>query len=53
VWRHEAARIVDEDEFDAAAYDAELAAKTRASADDVLRRILDGEEPFATEGFSR
>ena len=45
--------VVDEDEFEDAGYDAELAAKTRATADDDLRRILAGEEPFATEGYAR
>jgi ribosomal protein S18 acetylase RimI-like enzyme len=49
----EPAQLVDEDEFEAANYDAELAARARAAADDVLRRILAGEEPFATEGSSR
>jgi ribosomal protein S18 acetylase RimI-like enzyme len=53
VWGEEPAKVVDEDEFEEAGYDAELAARTRASADDVLRRILAGEEPFATEGFAR
>jgi ribosomal protein S18 acetylase RimI-like enzyme len=53
VWGDDPAKIVDEDEFEDAGYDAELAARSRASADDVLRRILAGEEPFATEGFTR
>jgi ribosomal protein S18 acetylase RimI-like enzyme len=53
VWGHEAAKVIDEDEFEEAGYDAELAARTRATADDVLRRILDGEEPFLSEGFRR
>jgi ribosomal protein S18 acetylase RimI-like enzyme len=46
-------QVVDEDEFEAAGYDAELATRTRAAADEVLRRICEGEEPFATEGFRR
>ena len=46
-------QIVDEDEFAEAGYDDDIAARTRAGADDVLRRILAGEEPFATEGFRR
>jgi hypothetical protein len=31
----------------------EVAGRSRASAVDVLRGILAGEEPFATEGFAR
>ena len=46
-------QLVDEDEFEEAAYDAELAARARAAADEVLRRISGGEEPFATEGYRR
>ena len=53
VWGDEAAKIVDQDEFEEAGYDAELAARTQVSADDVLRRIVDGEEPFVSEGFAR
>ena len=46
-------RIVDEDEFEAAAYEPDVAARTRAAADEVLRRIEGDEEPFATEGVRR
>ena len=46
-------QIVDEDEFAEADYPPDVAARTRATADGVLRRIRDGEEPFATEGFKR
>lgn len=53
MWGDQPAKVVDEDEFVEAGYDADIAARTRAAADDVLRRIRAGEEPFATEGFSR
>ena len=53
VWGDHAAKVVDEDEFAEAGYDDDIAARTRAAADDVLRRINDGEEPFATDGFGR
>jgi hypothetical protein len=45
--------IVDEDELVEACYPDDLAARTRAVADDVLRRVVAGEEPFATEGYRR
>ena len=45
--------LVDEDEFEEAGYDAEVAERARAAADDVLRRIVAGEEPFASEGERR
>ena len=49
----EPAEVVDEDEFDAAPYPDDVRTRARAAADDVLRRIVVGDEPFATEGFSR
>ncbi|HUP86295.1 MAG TPA: GNAT family N-acetyltransferase [Acidimicrobiales bacterium] len=45
--------LVDEDEFEAAGYEAELRSSAERAAHDVLRRVLGGEEPFATEGFRR
>ena len=45
--------IVDEDELVEACYPDDLAARTRAVAADVLRRVIAGEEPFATEGYRR
>ena len=46
-------RLVDEDEFAEAAYPADVADPARAAADDVLRRVLAGDEPFAGEGHRR
>jgi ribosomal protein S18 acetylase RimI-like enzyme len=46
-------QVVDEDEFEAAGYDADVCARARRAADDVLRRICAREEPFATEAFRR
>jgi predicted RNA-binding protein associated with RNAse of E/G family len=45
--------IVDQDEFAAAGYPPALAAAAEAAAADVLRRVLAGDEPFATEGPGR
>ena len=53
VWGDEPAKVIDEDDFAEAGYDAEIGRAARASADDVLRRIRDREEPFATEGDAR
>jgi ribosomal protein S18 acetylase RimI-like enzyme len=49
----EPAQIVDEDEFEEAGYDPEIARRTRAAAEDVLARIEAGEEPFASEAVRR
>ena len=46
-------RLVDEDEFDAAAYAPDLARAASDAADEVLRLVRDGVEPFATEGPRR
>jgi GNAT superfamily N-acetyltransferase len=53
VWGDEPAAVVDEDELEEACYPADLEARTRAAADEVLRRVATGEEPFASEGFDR
>jgi ribosomal protein S18 acetylase RimI-like enzyme len=45
--------LVDEDEFEASAYAPGLARAARTAADEVLRLIADGAEPFASEGRRR
>lgn len=47
------AELVDQDEFAEAGYDAEIAARALAAADDVLEHIAAGKEPFASEGDRR